>query len=384
MKTWGWRAGLTIGAKTVAALLSLAVVLTTGYAWASYRTFESNVINIQAIVPVTPEQKKQDVDGADQNILLVGNDDRTGATATELAQMHTGTDDGAVNTDTMVLLHVPANGAKATGISFPRDSWVTIPGHGKGKLNSAYELGTENGGGAKGGAQLLIATIKLLTGLSIDHYVAVSMLSFLRIAKVLGPINVCLNQATQDDYSGADFKAGQQTLQPAQALAFVRQRHGLLNGDLDREIRQQYFLSAEFRKLASAKTLANPLKTQKLLSTVGKSIVKDTGLDLLRLAAQLQNLTSGNLKFAPLPITGTPDIYPNGVKISIVAVNYPAIPAFVAGIIGKSNAAKTPAASASASASSSASKSATASASASASASAGSTARSFSSTDCIN
>jgi LCP family protein required for cell wall assembly len=379
MKTRGWRAGLIIGAKTIAALLSLAVVLTSGYAWASYRTFEANVTNIQAIVPITPEQKKQDVDGADQNILLVGNDDRTGATATELAQMHTGTDDGAVNTDTMVLLHVPANGAKATGISFPRDSWVTIPGHGKGKLNSAYELGTENGGGAKGGAQLLIATIKLLTGLSIDHYVAVSMLSFLRIAEVLGPINVCLNQATQDDYSGANFKAGEQTLQPAQALAFVRQRRGLLGGDLDREIRQQYFLSAEFRKLASAKTLANPLKTQKLLSTVGKSIVKDTGLNLPQLAVQLQNLSSGNLKFAPLPITGTPDIYPYGYKISIVAVNYPAIPAFVAGIIGKTTAApKAPTASASASASSSASRSASASSSSS------SPARSFSSTDCIN
>lgn len=378
----GWRAGLAIGVKTVAALLSLAVVLTSGYAWASYRTFESNVTNIQAIVPVTPEQKKQDVDGADQNILLVGNDDRTGATPAELAQMHTGTDDGAVNTDTVVLLHVPANGARATGISFPRDSWVTIPGHGKGKLNSAYELGTQDGGGAKGGAQLLIATVKLLTGLSIDHYVAVSMLSFLRIAEVLGPIDVCLNQATQDDYSGANFKAGKQTLQPAQALAFVRQRHGLLGGDLDREIRQQYFLSAEFHKLASAKTLANPLKTQKLLSTLGKSIVKDTGLNLPQLAVQLQNLSSGNLKFAPLPITGTPDIYPYGYKISIVAVNYPAIPAFVASIIGKPATSKAPSATASASAG--ASRSATATPKATASSTASSTARSFSSTDCIN
>ncbi|MGI8666530.1 MAG: LCP family protein [Jatrophihabitans sp.] len=377
MSTTGGRtvlAGVGLGAKIVAALLSLSVLLGSGYAWASYRNLESHVTNIDAIAPVTPAQQRQDIDGSDQNILLVGNDDRTGATAAELAQMHTGTDDGAVNTDTMVVLHVPANGAKATGISFPRDSWVSIPGHGKGKLNSAYELGTQDGGGPAGGARLLIATIHQLTGLAIDHYVAVSMLSFLRLAKALGPIQVCLKAATQDDYSGANFKAGPQTLQPSQALSFVRQRHGLPNYDLDREIRQQYFLSAEFHQLASAHTLLSPLRLQSLISTVSSSIVKDRPLNLLSFAGQMQNLTSGNLKFAQLPITGTPNIYVDGRKVSIVAVNFATLPAFIDTVIGK------PVPKAGSTAGAAAGKPATSGAPSTA---AGSPARSFSSTDCI-
>src|ERR1022692_825556 len=232
--------GVRLGVQIVAAVVSLCVLLGSGYAWASYRTFESNV----GIVNINTPKKggtSHDLDGADQNILLVGDDDRTGATPAELAALNTTTDGGGVNTDTMMLLHVPADGSKATGISFPRDSWVNIPGFGMNKLNSAYEFGTENGGGPSGGAKLLISVIENMTGLTIDHYIAVSMLGFYRIAQVLGPIQVCLNEAAQDSYSGINLHAGVSTLNASQALSFVRQRHNLPRGDLDREVRQQYF-----------------------------------------------------------------------------------------------------------------------------------------------
>ena len=47
----------------------------------------------------------------------------------------------------MMLMHLPANGAKATVISFPRDSYVAIPGHGMSKLNSAYPDGINDAHG---------------------------------------------------------------------------------------------------------------------------------------------------------------------------------------------------------------------------------------------
>ncbi len=82
---------------------------------------------------------QHDVDGKDQNILLLGNDSRAGAHPAELRALSTQDDGGSVNTDTMMVLHVPAGmAARRRVISFPRDSWVDIPGNGKAKINSAY------------------------------------------------------------------------------------------------------------------------------------------------------------------------------------------------------------------------------------------------------
>ncbi len=326
-----------LGVKLVAAVLSFLVLIGSGYAWATFRNFAANVTHVDAIANAKP---KTNIDGADQNILLVGDDHRpANASAAVMAELNTQQDGGGVNTDTMIVLHVPADGSKATLISFPRDSWVTIPGFGQGKLNSAFQDGSDNGGGDVGGSRLLIKVIENMTGLHIDHFVRVSLLGFYQIAQVLGPINVCLKQAAVDPYSGTNLPAGVSTLNASQALSFVRQRHNLPGGDLDREVRQQYFLSAEFRKIASAGTLLNPFKLQNLLSAVANALETDmTGPELLKFADQMHNLQAGNLKSATIPITGTPTIYPNGVATSIVAVDFPAIPAFIDEVIGRPSA----------------------------------------------
>ena len=75
--------------------------------------------------------------------------------------------------------------------------------------------------------KLLIKTVQNLTGLTIDHFVKVSLLGFYGIAKALGPVQVCLNHAVKDPFSGVDLPAGVSTLNAQQALSFVRQRHGL-------------------------------------------------------------------------------------------------------------------------------------------------------------
>ena len=329
--------------KAVAALLSLLVLVGSGYAWASYRNFASHVTTIDAIVPPTPVASGGSAAatasattrpaGSDQNILLVGDDHRpVGATAAELAQLGTTQDGGTVNTDTMMVMHIPADGSRATVISFPRDSWVNIPGFGMNKLNAAFEFGSQNGGGDAGGARLLISVIQNLTGLTINHFVRVSMLGFYDIAQVLGPIKVCLNEHAVDSYSGTNLPAGVSYLNPSQALAFVRQRHNLPRGDLDREVRQQYFLSAALTKIASAGTLLNPFKLQALLSAVSSSLETDTGLNLLSFASQFSNLGSGNVTYATIPITGTPTITVNGSAVSIVAIDIPAVKAFIAAI----------------------------------------------------
>ncbi|MCW2493407.1 MAG: LytR family transcriptional regulator [Frankiales bacterium] len=334
-------AGASLGIQVVAAVLSLAVLLGSGWAWAQYRSFKANIPRVTAIPAGGTAASKNNIDGSDQNILIVGNDDRETATDAELRALGIGRDGGSLNTDTMMLMHVPADGSKATVISFPRDSYVDIPGHGKAKLNSAYTDGIADANGDKsGGAQLLVKTVENLTGLSVDHFVQVDLIGFVRISDAIGGVDICLNNNVDDGYSQLKLSKGHHVIQGKTALAFVRQRHGLPGGDLDRIKRQQYFLSAVFRKMSSARTLLNPFKLQNLLKAITKSLQLDgdsaghTGLDPLKLAQQMQNLQAGNIKFTTIPINGTQDVQIDGGTQNVVVVDNQAMPDFVDSLIG--------------------------------------------------
>jgi hypothetical protein len=184
--------------------------------------------------------------------------------------------------------------------------------------------------------KLLIQVVQNLSGLTVDHFVKVSLLGFYEIADALGPIQVCLNQPAKDPYSGVDLPAGVSTLNAKQALSFVRQRHGLPRGDLDREVRQQYFLSTELRKVASTGVLLNPTRLHRLLTAVSSALETDPGLDLLRFATEFKNVGAGKVQFATIPTTGTPTIRDaNGTAVSIVAVDVTALPAFIARVLGE-------------------------------------------------
>lgn len=310
--------------------LVLILVVSGGYVLYNYQRFVTGITHIDAI-PQSTGDDADDVDGKSQNILLVGDDHRpAGASDEDLAKLGTEDDGGGVNTDTMIVMHIPADGSKVTLLSFPRDSWVDIPGHGKNKLNAAFGLG----GNEAAGAQLLIQTIQNLSGLTIDHFVRVSLLGFYEVVEALGPVEVCLINAVKDPYSTVDLPAGVSTLNAQQALAFVRQRHGLPNGDLDRQVRQQYFLSVEARKMLSAGTLLNPAKLQKVLDAVSSSIEMDPGLNLIDLAAQLRNLKPDNIESATIPVLGIPTIKVGRQKLSVVEIDHAAMPEFIAGVTG--------------------------------------------------
>jgi LCP family protein required for cell wall assembly len=339
--------GMVVSTRALLASLSLLVLVASGVAWATFQNFTESVPH-GLPVPVDTS----DPDGADQDILLVGNDTRAGATRAEQTALHTGHDVTTANADTMMLLHVPANGSRPTLVSFPRDSWVTVPDHGLGKINSAYPDGYNDAKRKKmsemdaqsAGINSTIRTIHALTGLHVDHYMQVNLLGFYRISEAIGGVTVCLNAAQNKTTevgdgahgnSGINLPKGVSVIKGAQALAFVRQRHGLPHGDLDRIKRQQYFLKAAFQKITTAGSLLNPFKMRDLLKAVGSSLLVDPKLDLLQLARQFQSLTSGKIRFATIPNNGPKLIYPDGVATSIVEVNRRAMPAFVAQIRGQ-------------------------------------------------
>lgn len=274
-------------------------------------------------------------------ILLVGSDARTDAdgnplTKEELSQVATEADGGGINTDTMMLVHVPDGGGRATAVSIPRDTWITqkvadqVTGpyadgtqgtYKANKINSYYATAkayTEehlvNAGvtdaaqrereSNEAGRTMLIRVIQAFTGMQVDHYAEVNLLGFYLLSNAIGGVPVCLNAAVDDPWSGAKFAAGPQDVQGTAALSFVRQRHGLPAGDLDRVKRQQAFLSGAVSKILSVGTLTNPGKLSDLVDAVNRSVVFDKGFSVLSFAEQMANLSSGNISFETLPTTG--------------------------------------------------------------------------------
>jgi LCP family protein required for cell wall assembly len=333
----------------VIALVSLLVFSGTWLGWSQVHQLTSGLATADVIDPGAGNKT------GEQNILLVGLDTRTDAQGNPLPQdilnaLHAGAaSDGGDNTDTMILIHIPAGGGKAVAFSIPRDSYVQLAGgYGMHKINSAYTyaqvaaMSTLRAQGVSGaqlnvqaaqaGAKNAIQTVEQLTGLTINHFASVNLVGFYDVSEAIGGVPVCLNAPVQDSYSGANFPAGVQTISGAQALAFVRQRHGLTNGDLDRIRRQQAFMASMAHTVLSAGTLTNPTKLSNLIDAVKKTVTLDQGWDVFSFAQQLQSMSAGKIQFETIPVGNINLQTPDGDSIQIDPAQ---VQAFVGNAIGK-------------------------------------------------
>lgn len=292
-----------------------------GGAWYLYRDLAAGIGSSRALEGAEKSRS------GDTNILLMGLDSRRDQNGEELPEevldaLHAGSSDiGGYNANTLILLHVPGDGSQAQGFSVPRDDFVDIPGHGKDKIKKAYGLAKAKEqarlsgqgvtdrrqleqAGREAGRKAQIETVRAFLGVPVDHFAELNLAGFYHLADALGGVPVCLNKAVKDRYSGADFPAGPQTLDGRQSLAFVRQRHGLDGGDLDRTKRQQAFLAGATKKLNSAGTFTDPAKLVKLVEAAKKDLVTDAGWDLSAFVKQAKNLPGGRVRFTTLPIEG--------------------------------------------------------------------------------
>ncbi|MDI9897633.1 LCP family protein [Rhodococcus sp. IEGM 1381] len=342
---------LRIG-RVVVATAAVASVAVSGIGFAIYREATTGLTTSDALDGIANNDPSGN--GQDTNILLIGLDSRKDMDGNDLPaefvtdELHAGDSDvGGYNTNTLLLVHLPADGGRATALSIPRDDYVDVPGYGKRKIKEAYGLAKADADtelldegvtdpaererrAREAGRRSTLTAVRDLLDVPIDHFAEVNLLGFYDVATAVGPIQVCLNNPVDDSYSGANFPAGAQELSASQALSFVRQRHGLDNGDLDRTKRQQAFVAGVMAKLSSSGVLANIGELRALVAGTKNDIVIDASLDPMTLAGQAGAVMQGDIDFYTLPIMGYDTI--DGQDVNLVDVD--AIRAETAQLIG--------------------------------------------------
>lgn len=275
---------------TVLSVLSMIlVVVLAGVGFAIYlnHVLSSNLTHGPALPSstVTPAADA----GNSQNILLIGSDTRSGTVADTRQN---------ARSDVIQLVHINAGHKAAQVISFPRDLYVSIPGHGKGKINAAF---------AYGGPGLLAQTLSdLLGGVVIDRYVITDFKGFADLTDDLGGVNVYVAQPFSEPGYGT-FHKGYNTMSGKQALGFVRERHQLAGGDIDRGRNQQAWIHAVIRKTLTAGTLLNPVKLTNTVKDLTKytQVDADTSAgDIRSLALSLRNLRPSDITYFTAPFSG--------------------------------------------------------------------------------
>ena len=157
--------------------------------------------------------------------------------------------------DTLMIIHIPASRQWAEVMSIPRDSYVNIPacemGDGQlsaptqGKINEAFALGNLDGNHTKLGVACTVKTVEQDTGIYIDHFIVVNFTGFKEMVAALGGVYECNPTPINDPNSHLQLSAGTHLLTPAQALGYVRARYTIGDGsDLERIGRQQAFMSS--------------------------------------------------------------------------------------------------------------------------------------------
>ena len=291
--------------RVLAVVLALVVLVVVG-GGAAYVLFLNHTVTAnvkhKSLLPTpgvsgaAPAPTKKAAAKDAQNILFIGSDARAGL--------------AGARSDVIVLMHVAGNRKTVTLVHFPRDLYVSVPGHGKDKINAAF---------AYGGAPLLVSTLQQLVGVPIDHVAIVDFEGFKRMTDAVGGVDVYVEEpSTSSD--GYTYRKGFQHMGGAEALSFVREREDLSEGDISRGRRQQAFIKALLLKSLSKSVVTNPVRLADFVDAGTKNLTVDEQFSVGEMrseALSMRNLRGKDISFVTAPFTGF-GTSPNGASIDIV------------------------------------------------------------------
>lgn len=268
------------------AIIVIAALVAVGIpAWKLHRSIADGTTYVPNVLPDNSDRPPATKKGT-ENILFLGSDKRPkGSSVT------------GQRSDVMILVHVDADHKKAYAVSFPRDLWVPVDGHGHQKINAAM---------AFGGLPLAVKTVEELTNVRLDHVAMIDFKGFAAMTNTLGGVTVDVPKTFSS--RGVHFTEGPQKLNGKEALVFVRERHAFRDGDFQRMRDQQAFLKALLNKTLSMDTLSDFSKTENLASTVAPYLTVDrdfTTLQMAKLGWSMRGIRSGDITFLTAPNNGT-------------------------------------------------------------------------------
>lgn len=260
-----------------------------------------------------PEQELPDIESEKErvNILLLGIDQRDNEI-----------DKGPWRTDTMILVSIDPATQSASMLSIPRDLWVTIPGYGENRINTAHATGDlrQYPGG---GVALAKKTVWYTFGVPVHFYVRINFAGFEKLVDAIGGLTIDVETPLHDesypdeDYGTmvVDIPAGVQQMDGQTALQYARSRHG--RTDFDRMSRQQQVILAARDKVLS---LNIPLmRIPQLIELAGNSVQTDLKLDeMVALAGILRNINRDNIRHGVVDDTMTTTVTtPQGAMVQM-------------------------------------------------------------------
>jgi LCP family protein required for cell wall assembly len=302
LRHWPRRKILIWGSASLALLL--VAVTATGYVMLKHFNANLQQDDIRGLLGAQPVNLHPQA----ENIMVIGSDSRQGLSKAYGSGLVTD------QSDTLMIIHVPADRKWAEVMSIPRDSWVNIPacqmGNGQVsapqqfKINEAFAIGNLDGNRTALGIACTVKTVEQDTGIYIDHFIAVNFTGFKSMVAALGGVYECNPTPINDPNSNLHLAAGTHLLTPAQALGYVRARYTLGDGsDLERIGRQQAFMSSLVGRVKSE--LLNPIAIYRFLDATTKSLTIDRQLGgitgLYNLGESLRGIPSSKIAFFTIP-----------------------------------------------------------------------------------
>lgn len=307
-------AGVAIG-------LAVVLVSTVGVLGISFLQLQGDIETVELAGEPPPAFGQQQ--GA-FNVLVVGSDSREGQ-----GSVDDGYSGNALN-DVTMLLHVSADHQRATVVSFPRDLLVDFPAcadpDGGADIPAArnQQLNTALG---RGGLGCVATVVSSISGLDIPYAALIGFDGVVNMSTAVGGVPVCFAGDIDDPYTGFSAQEGTQEIAGAQALQFLRMRHGVGDGsDLSRISSQQVFLSALIRKLQSDAVLTDLGRLYSIAQVATSSMTLSSTLNdvgtMVSMARVMADIPLDTMQFIQYPSAsnGTGRVVPTAVADEVMAL----------------------------------------------------------------
>ena len=296
----------------ISAFLALAIVIGTAAGAYAYM-LNRNFANIDRVMisggkdGLIEEERPDPVESEALNILLLGadaeseNNNNSSSIAEDMAQPQWPV--GSHRSDTVIVMHISADRQNVYLASIPRDSYVPIydqrgDPRGTDKINSAFSYYGPAGA---------VSTVEHLTNLRMDHLAIMDWNGLKDLSTAVGGVRLYIPETFYDESQQITWEKGWQDLEGEEALAYVRTRYGLENGDFDRIKRQQNFIRALMKQFLSTGTMNNPLKLNSSLGALTKNLTIDddwTDGDIRGLALAMRGISADDVQFLTVPTAG--------------------------------------------------------------------------------